>query len=304
MNSLRFKTEQLTYLAHLLQCREEEIKYLCEHIANYYNKWVEKKINAKTGLPKTYPDGTVKKRTIRPSLFMLKKIQKRIKTTILDKVILPPNILGGVKGKTNILNAKLHQGNKYIFCTDLQEFFPGINHRQIHNMFLKLGYSQHVAHWLTKLTSIEFELPQGTPTSTAIANIVFLPVDKRLIALCKTAGITYTRYVDDLTFSSPKDFRPLISEMLSYVTETGFKISYRKTSYQGEQLITGIKVHNNYIDSPDKIKKKVLAEAASNAPSKPCTSYHNRIINTNTTSFLKRSEHKKNMHDTNRKNSS
>lgn len=293
MNSLRFKKAQLTYLAHLLQCREEEIEYLCEHIGSYYDKWVEKKINAKTGLPKMYPDGTIKKRTIRPSLFKLKKIQQRVKTEILDKVILPPNVFGGVKGKTNIINAKFHQGNKYIFCTDLQEFFPGINHRQIHNIFLKLGYSKYVAHWLTKLTSIEFELPQGTPTSTAIANLVFLPVDKQLIALCKTAGITYTRYVDDLTFSSPKDFRPLISEILLLVTGGGFKISYRKTSYQAEQLITGIKVHNNYIDSSEKIKKKVMEEAASDAPNKPCTSYHNRIINTNTTSFLKKIKHKK-----------
>ena len=288
MNSSRYKAEQLTYLAHLLQCREEEIEYLCDHIRSYYKKWVEKKINAKTGLPKTYPDGTVKQRTIRPSLFTLKKIQKRIKKVILDAVKFPANIQGGVKGKTNILNAKRHQGNKYIFCTDLQEFYPGINHRQIHDMYLKLGYSKYIAHWLTKLTSIEFELPQGTPTSTAIANIVFLTVDKKLIDICKSADITYTRYVDDLTFSSPKDFRSLIDSILSTVTGGGFKISYRKTSYQGEQLITGIKVHNNYIDSPDKIKKKVMEEAASESNNKPCTSYHNRIVKTNVPSFMKK----------------
>ena len=288
MNSLRFKQEQLKYLAHLLASTPEEIEYLCENIGSYYRKWVEQKINAKTGKPKTYSDGTVKKRTIRPSLYRLKAIQKKIKTVVLDPIKLPENVMGGVKGRTNILNAKRHQGNKYIFCTDLQEFFPGIKYRQIHAMFLVLGYSHHVAHWLTKLTSIEFELPQGTPTSTGIANIVFLPTDHLLIAICNKQGITYTRFVDDLTFSSPLDFQGSIAAIIETVLGGGFKISRRKTNYEGRQTITGIKVHNNYIDSPDKIKEKMNLEAMGKGKSKPYAGYHNRIVQTNVTSYLKK----------------
>jgi len=235
-------------------------RILCEHIESYYDKWVEEKKDKITGKVKTYPDGTPKKRTIRPSYTRLKQIQKSIKVNILSKIELPINIQGGVKKKSNITNAKRHQGNKYQFATDLQDFFPSVSHKQIFKLFLGLGCSNHMAHWLTKLTSIEFELPQGTPTSTAIANLIFLETDKKLIALCDANQITYTRFVDDLTFSSQKDFRSLTSEILDIVRSSGFKISYRKTKYEGDQTLTGIKVFNNYIDAPDKIKEKAKAE--------------------------------------------
>ena len=282
MKSSQFKKRQLHYLASLLFCKPEEIEYLCENIKNYYAKWVEVKKDKETGLPKVYPDGTPKQRIIRPSFKRLKQIQKLIKINILGKVELPDNIQGGIKKKSNITNAKKHQGNKYQFATDLQDFFPSITHKQIYNLFLSLGYSNHIAHWLTKLTSIEFELPQGTPTSTAIANLVFYEIDKKLIILSKTNGITYTRFVDDLTFSSSQDFRSLTVQMLDIVRAGGFNISYRKTKYQGNQTLTGIIVFNNYIDAPDKIKskakeekKKVISEKA------PFTTYLNRIQGTN-----------------------
>lgn len=290
MNSSRYKKEQLKYLAHLLASTPEEIEYLCENIGSYYRKWVEQKIDKKTGKPKIYPDGTVKQRTIRPSKYRLKILQKKIKKLVLDPVKLPDNVQGGVKGKNNILNAKRHQGKKYIFCTDLQEFFPDIKYRQIHDMFLKLDYSHHVAHWLTKLTSIEFELPQGTPTSTAIANIIFLQTDYKLIEICKENGITYTRFVDDLTFSSPSDFQDSIPVIIDTLLSGGFKISRRKTSYEGKQTITGIRVHNNFIDLPDKIKEKVKEEKLSNPKAKPYAGYLSRVVETNVKGYMKKQE--------------
>lgn len=202
----------------------------------------------------------LKVRIIRPSYRRLKQIQKAIKTNILSKVILPNNIHGGVKKKSNKTNAKAHQGNKYIFATDLQEFFPSITHKQVFTMFLGLGYSNYIAHWLTKLTSCGFELPQGTPTSTHLANLVFLAIDKKLTIFCKKNQITYTRFVDDLTFSSQQDFSTLTNEILSFVTSAVFKISQRKSQYKGKQSITGVLVFPNYIDAPQKIKAKAKQE--------------------------------------------
>jgi RNA-directed DNA polymerase len=282
MKSSQFKKSQLNYLASLLYCKPGEIEYLCDNIRDYYDKWIEQKIDKVTGLLKTYPDGTPKQRVIRPSFNKLKQIQKSIKINILGKVELPENIQGGVKKKTNITNAKKHQGNKYQFATDLQDFFPSVTHTQIYNLFLSLGYSNHIAHWLTKLTSIEFELPQGTPTSTAIANLVFYEIDKKLIALSKANNLTYTRFVDDLTFSSGKDFRPLTNRILDLVRAGGFKISYRKTKYKGNQTLTGIEVFNNYIDAPGKIKSKAKEESKSGQPgNRPYTQYLERIRQTN-----------------------
>jgi len=282
MKSSQFKKSQLHYLASLLCCKPGDIEYLCANIHDYYSKWVEQKLDKVTGLPKTYPDGTPRQRIIRPSFNKLKQIQKSIKINILGKVELPENIQGGVKKKSNITNAKKHQGNKYQFATDLQDFFPSVTHKQIYNLFLSLRYSNHIAHWLTKLTSIEFELPQGTPTSTAIANLVFYEIDKKLIALSKVNNLTYTRFVDDLTFSSPVNFRHLTSPILDIVRAGGFKISYRKTIYKGNQTLTGVEVFNNYIDAPAKIKSKAREEVkAGQTVNAPYSNYMNRIRQTN-----------------------
>lgn len=86
------------------------------------------------------------------------------------------------------------------------------------------------SHWLTNITTWKHELPQGTPTSTHIANLVFLKtIHAELINFCNKNNITYTRYVDDLTFSSQQDFKSHLNEILSIVTKNDFKLSYRKT---------------------------------------------------------------------------
>ncbi len=257
MNSSQYKNKQLRYLASLISCSPSDVLYLCENIKSYYSKRIELKTNKVTGEVKTYLDGTPKQRIIRPSYRKLKEVQRNIKGNILSSIPLPSNVYGGVKGKSNITNGARHKGNKYVLTTDLQEFFPSVSHKDIFNLFLKLGYSDHIAHWLTKLTSIEFELPQGTRTSTHIANLVFLNIDLKLIKICQDNNITYTRYVDDLTFSSQQDFTDLIPSILSIIIESKFKISWRKTRYAGAQNVTGIDVFPNYIDAPKKIKDRL-----------------------------------------------
>lgn len=282
MNSLQYKKRQLQLLASILRCSPAEIEFMCEHIESYYRKWVEQKKDKITGKVKTYPDGTPKTRVIRPSSGRLKEIQRSIRINILSKIQLPEVIQGGVKGKSNISNAKQHQGKKYQFVTDLQDFFPSVTPKQINSLFLSLGYSHHIAYWLTKLTSLEFQLPQGTSTSTALANLVFWKTDQKLMALCQQYDIQYTRFVDDLSFSSFRDFRDITVQLLDIVRSDGFKISYRKTAYAGKQTLTGIRVFNNYIDAPDKIKQKAKQEhlLPVEVP-RPYSNYLHRIRMTN-----------------------
>ncbi|MEO5644248.1 MAG: hypothetical protein ABIQ40_04725 [Bacteroidia bacterium] len=92
---------------------------------------------------------------------------------------------------------------------------------------------------------------------------------------------TYTRYVDDLTFSSQQDFRPLLNDILAIITSGDFKLSYRKTQYKGNQTITGIDVFLNKIDGPEKIIRKSKIELEANADLKPVTNYLNYIRRTN-----------------------
>ena len=281
MNSLQFKKYQLKNLCAIIGCKPYEVEYITKHMDDYYSEWVEKKKNKSTGELKTYKDGTVKERVIRPSQKRLKIIQSAIKTKILEPIPLPDNIHGGVKGRSNITNAKPHQGNPYQFTTDLKDFFPGITNEQVYKALLSVGLTNHFAYWITKLTTWKYELPQGTPTSTHIANIVFLEVDKKLISLCNEHGLIYTRYIDDLTFSSQKDFKPLLDVILKIVIEAGFKINYRKTEYKGLQTITGIELFNNYIDVPKKIKVKVVEESLTDDTNKPYTNYLERVHRTN-----------------------
>ena len=279
MNSLQFKKSQFKFFCANIGFRPEKVEYIINNIDSYYNEWFEKKPDKRNNGFKTYKDGTLKIRTIRPSLKELKVIQGIIKDKILAPIKLPSHIHGGVKKRSNISNAKPHQGNKYQFTTDLQAFYPSIKFDRIFDTFLKLGFSNHYSHWLTKITTWKYELPQGTPTSTHISNLVFLETDFKLIDLCNKNNITYTRYIDDLTFSSQKCFKYLLNDILKIVTDSGFKISYRKTKYAGNQNITGIDVFNNFIDAPDKILIKSKRE--NQKEFKPYTNYLNYIRKTN-----------------------
>jgi len=281
MNSSQYKKNEIKKLSVIVGSKPDFIGQLTNDIDNYYNEWVEEKTDKKTGKPKTFKDGTIKKRVIRPSKGELKIIQTRIKNKILSTVKLPNNVHGGVKKRSNISNAKPHQGNKYQFTTDLQDFYPSISSKRVYETFLELKYSTHFSRLITKLTTWKYELPQGTPTSTHIANLVFLKTDIALIELCNNLGITYTRYVDDLTFSSQQDFRPHLNTILEIVKSGGFNISYRKTKYKGEQNITGIDVFLHKIDAPKKIIERVVQEQTSNSEIKPLTNYLNNTRKTN-----------------------
>jgi RNA-directed DNA polymerase len=281
MNSFQFRKSQLKYLCAIIGCQPKEVIYITSHIDEYYREWFDKKPDKKTGDFKKYKDGTLKLRPIRPSLKRLKIIQKAIKNKILAPIQLPTNIHGGVKGRSNISNAKPHQGNKYQFTTDLLGFYPSVKYDHVYHLFLTLGYSDHVAHWLTKLTTWKHELPQGTSTSPHLANLTFLEIDKYLNPFCKANKLTYTRYVDDLTFSSQENFKPILNDILGIITSCGYKISYRKTSYKADQTVTGINVFNNYIDAPQKIRDKAKAEKLADSKLKPYSNYLNSIRKTN-----------------------
>lgn len=278
--SEKFKVYEFKKLCFLLGFKRSDINNLLLNLDSNYNEWSEDKID-KNGNPKTYLDGTIKRRTFRNPSTFLKEVQKRIKKNVLDKVTLPDCVHGGVKGRSNITNAKKHQGNKYIFETDLQEFYPNISKESVYKAFLRLGYSAHISHWLTCLTTRKNELPQGSPTSNSIANLVFLPTDYKLIKICKKHDVTYTRYVDDLTFSSQSDFGNIVAEILENVQEDGFKISRRKTKYEGCIPITGIDVFLNKIDAPLAILEKAKKETSAIGNIGPYSNYVRIIRKTN-----------------------
>lgn len=202
MNSLDYKTAELKRLGAIVKFSPERLAYTIANIDQLYSEHTTAKMD-KRGDFKRYLDGTIKTRTICPSRGDLKFVQHRLKNRLLSQYPLPKNIHGGVKSRSNITNAKIHQGKKYVFMTDLQNFYPSINAAMVYKTLVSLGETPYFASHVSKLTTWKNMVPQGAPTSTHISNLVFLATDKRLIDFCDKRGITYTRYIDDLTFSCP-----------------------------------------------------------------------------------------------------
>ena len=247
--------KSLKHLYFILKTNKKELDEVLGNLNKYYRPYCKPK-RKKDGNLKM-KNGKVETREICPSTGVLKEIQKRIKTRILKKFEFQDYIQGGVKGKDNISNAKIHQGNKYFFTTDLRNFFPSVKYNDVYEMFICNGFSADVSSILTKLTTYKYSVPQGIPTSTYITNLVAIPLDKELIDIGKCNGIKYTRYVDDLSFSSRKDFRNLIPQIINTIDANKLKISYRKTKYKiGPTEITGIEVRNNLIKPSIDVRNK------------------------------------------------
>lgn len=269
------------YLKYLLGYSFQELTELCKNLDSYYyDKYILKK--DKLGNPKLDSDGNIILRKLTPTKGILEIIQDKIKKKILDQTDYPSYVLGGVKKRSNIINAKVHQGKKYFFCTDLKNYFPSIKPNIVYQMFLDNGFSYDIAHILTKLTTFKNKLPQGTHTSTDISNLVFLTTDDKISDFCSNKNIIYTRFIDDLVFSSSVDFKVETKELVKIILSSGFKLNNTKTYYKiGPSEVTGIITKNNTL-SLDKYHYLKVAKAMHDGNEKSLKallSYQNRVLN-------------------------
>ncbi len=266
------------HLAYELKVELSEIDHIINNIDNfYYQKETIKKND--NGDPKL-KNGVIQKRVLNPSIKRLKVIQKRLQKNILQNLTIPDYAFGAIRGKDNISNARRHQGKKYIFTTDLSNFFPSVNHKQVFEMFLSFEFSPTVARYLTKLSTYKGKLPQGAPTSPIVANLVFVKTGKRLQQIAVENNLTFTSFVDDLTFSSPRDFKGKIQDILDSLVEDGFKVSHKKTNYRTKlPTVTGVIVKNNSLDLPKEFKNKMEDETQSIERRTGLKRYYNRVLN-------------------------
>ena len=145
-------------------------------------------------------------------------------------------------------------------------------------MFLSHDFSPDVCSILTKLTTYKNQLPQGTPTSTHIANLVFMPFDNKLIIFCEKNEITYTRFVDDLSFSSSKNFKEKQKDILKIIKSSGFKINNQKTFFKiGPTPITGIITKNNVLSARENQKQKLNDPTLNEKQISGLKNYINRV---------------------------
>jgi RNA-directed DNA polymerase len=149
----------------------------------------------------------------------LKLIQKKLNQVLQCVYQVKPSVHGFVKGKNIVTNAKAHVGKRYVLNFDLKDFFVSINFGRVRGMFMALPYALNpeVATVLAQICCHNNQLPQGAPTSPIISNMLCAKLDSQFQKLAKKYRFTYTRYADDITFSTT---RPNLPEEIAYIITT------------------------------------------------------------------------------------
>ena len=245
-------------LAELMGISLNELRFLC-----YTNEVSKTTHYQRFGIHKK--TGGV--RLISAPMPRLKRLQYWVLDNILQKVPLSDHAHGFVTNRSIVTNAQPHVGKKIVINMDLKNFFPTVAYPRIRGLFINQGYNDEVATLLALICSepetqtVEMDgqryfihskqrfLPQGAPTSPNISNIICYRLDKRLQGLAKKYGFTFTRYADDLTFSSQQSDKvmPLLNWVKAIVSEEGFTVHPDKTRIMHKgvrQEVTGIVVND------------------------------------------------------------
>lgn len=174
--------------------------------------------------------------------FELKRLQKRINSRVLEKVIYPNYLQGGIKDIDNkrdyVKNAELHSKAQSIISLDVRDFYPSITEEAVKSIFKYFfSFPDDVSNILTKLCVLNSSLPQGAVCSSYLANLVFVNEEYKLVSKFKKAGFAYSRLLDDITISTSSCFNDkqkkfVISNITSMVTRHGLKIHPDKTKIE------------------------------------------------------------------------
>jgi RNA-directed DNA polymerase len=223
-----------------------------------------------------------KYRTIHAPNEKLKSIQSYINREILSKISphhscfsYHPN--GGIKKC-----ALQHTEAKLLFKYDLEDFFFHINEISIYKFFLELGYTSEISFQFARLCTTtrirEFGkyiktykkqeigvLPQGAPTSPALSNFLAKGLDEELTLFAESMNMIYTRYSDDITFSSSvffsrEEIKKINSHIFSIVRKHRFRINKNKTSVSrsgARKSVLGILVHDTHLRIHKFHRKKI-----------------------------------------------
>ena len=184
---------------------------------------------------------------------------------------------GFMPNRSIATNAQIHRNKRWVLNIDLEDFFPSIHFGRVRGILIKdlaYNFNPDVATVISQICCLDDGLPQGAPTSPILSNIVTRPLDLRLTALAKKYKCVYTRYADDLTFSTNQKEFPTeisfidkngnteISEKLKReITDSGFEINNKKTRLQSKndrQSVTGLIV-NKRVNVPREYRKYVRA---------------------------------------------
>lgn len=194
----------------------------------------------------------------------LATVLKVCRAEILEATPRRPLSHGFRENLSIITNAQNHTVRRYVLNLDLADFFPTFNFGRVRGFFLKdhdFALHEKVATVLAQIACFENTLPQGSPCSPVIADMIAHVLDVRLVGLAKKSRVTYSRYADDLTFSTNQKEYPvglakpgagtadpwvIGDELLKQIEGAGFTVNPAKTRMQfrgSRQVVTGLTVN-------------------------------------------------------------
>ncbi|MGF1728516.1 reverse transcriptase family protein [Photobacterium kasasachensis] len=219
-----------------------------------------------------YQDFTISKKTggerlISAPMPRMKRAQYWLLDNILNQLPTHTAAHGFVSGRSIVTNAQPHTKKEVVINLDLKDFFPTITYKRVKGLFKQLGYSEELAVTFALIATkaetqaldmdgntwhveqSERVLPQGSPCSPAITNLLCRRLDARLQGMADKLGFTYTRYADDLTFSANETdkVQSLLWRCRQIVSDEGFELHPNKTRVMRrhqKQEVTGVVVND------------------------------------------------------------
>ena len=258
----------LNALADLLDFRPKAVSYIIYKISSA-SKYTTFEIPKRSG----------GQRTIKAPTDKLKNLQRRLADLLQDcqheiekaRDLEDRTAHGFKRGRSIVTNARQHRDRRWVLNLDLEDFFPSINFGRVRGFLIKnrdFALNEKVATVIAQIACHDNTLPQGSPCSPVISNLVAHVLDMRLVKLANKFGCTYSRYADDLTFStSKKEFPAEIAKpfgdeppdahlwvpgeaLEDVITRSGFAINSKKTRFMyrtSRQEVTGLTVNKNTI---------------------------------------------------------
>lgn len=179
---------------------------------------------------------------------------------LLRSVYIPhPNAFAFIESKNIVDNAKMHTNKRFVYNIDLKDFFYSFDYNRVKMALYKTPFNlntskekEEIAYWISILTTCKINgnqvLPQGSPASPVLTNIICKRLDDKLNRLAKEFSLNYSRYADDITFSSDQHVfhGKFISKLKRLIQSEGLVINESKIRLQNQgerQVVTGITVN-------------------------------------------------------------
>ena len=235
------------FFYNVIKYSEAEISNIIQYKERYYNEFEIPKENGKRKINGINVESD------------LSIIQRRLLDNFLSKIELPLCAKGFIKNASYIDYLIEHKNKNYYLRMDIQHFFDSITKEQIEENLKEYINIPRLLNYCIELCTLNGKLPQGAITSPAISNIIFRRIDQRITKYCQKFDIEYTRYADDLLFSSNKlDFskEKWFYKKIKYILkDNGFLSNYnKKRTAKNKISFSGYVVQNDVHLSRKKLK--------------------------------------------------